>query len=1624
MSNKLFRVVQTILTLLAVALFSVPAALSAFDPVNDDTDIFLANPNIAAERPNVLIILDNTANWNNAFTNEKNALVSVINGLSDQFNVGLMMMAETGGSNDNVDGGYIRYHVRQMTNTNKTALSSLVNNLDKLGDKGNNNTVGLALHEAYLYFSGKASISTYGKVKADNDGTTDPLLSPLAGNHALPKSPTNTSLFRSPLSDGCQKNFIIYISNGSANENATARAFVQGKLETLTGISPPTTISITPNGQQGNWGDEMAKYMANNDVNTNVSGVQNVFTYTLEVDPVTTGQGPDMTALMRSMATQGKGKYFAVSSSASGTAIVTALNTIFTEVQSVNSVFASTTLPVSVNVRGTNLNQVYIGVFRPDAVKAPRWLGNLKMYNLALDSNNVVYLADASNGIPPAVGNPAVNPSAGRIAGSATSFWTTPSSFWGFRTAEENGVGGASDSPDGDLVEKGGVAEQIRIAYATAQASSPARNLYTCSTGGNYADCVSNSKLSGTPFDTSNTALTSATFALGTRNVSPLTGYQSKAITTLTDRKSVTLTNAANAVNVSSLSNGATTVAISTLKTSTPKTVSLLSASVSNPLSVSVSSVAKVSSNFVVNAAAALPVNFTNGAFVTLSGNSVNAYNGTFTVSNVNTSARTFEINASGNPGTGSGGTATVTNTINSTTARATVTAHGFTSGQSITIAGATPAQFNGTFGITKIDNDTFTYNLASASGDATGTITASGNTTTATAITAAAHGLAVGNTVNIFGATPSGYNGAFTVATVPNTTTFTYTVASALSDATGTLQMTRGGSTTVTVTTATAHGFSNGNTISIANSNVSGYNGSFTIGGVTSNTFTYTTSSVLPTNTSNTVTASASFSSTVTATTATAHGFSAGDTVIIEGGTQPLHSGTFTVLATPAPTATTFAYTNSQTVAPAGSYTLRPSTASTKATATVTAHGYSTGQQIVIAGATPAAYNGTYTITVVDANTFTFPMTTAPGPNTGTSVFAKATSTTATANSVGHGFTTGDSITVTGATPSAFNGTYTVAVTDANTFTYTLGSAQGDASGTIVAAGASSSATRTALINWVRGEDNFEDENANSSTTDIRASIHGDVLHSKPAVINYNRYGSDNDVYVYYGANDAIIRAVKGGYATDARAAVQIQPGMEAWGFIPVEFMSSLNRLRTNSPSISSSFKKPYFADGSISVYTKDANGNGKLGDSGDSVNLYVAMRRGGRLIYALDVNNPHEPRFLWKIDNTSSGFSELGQTWSTPTVVTKLAGYPDPVLVFGGGYDPAVEDINPASITASSAASVTTATGTTNRTMGRAIYVVNALTGALLWRAVGSGTAASDTTIVSGMDYAIPSDIFVAKNETTNVPDRAYVGDTGGNVWRIDFRYTAGAGFSNTIVTKLASVGGSGAVKRKFKYPPSVVGTTSGYDAVLIGSGDREHPFDTSATNRFYMFKDKGDDTAPLTGTSVTNPTISEDTMFDATNNCLQDPTACTGTGVQTNSTVAQAALVSATGWFITLGTGEKVVGNAVSIAGTTFFNTNQPSSGAGGGSCGANLGIAAQYQVSLVDGSVPNPISNLYYAATNRRTEVPGGGYLPPPVPVVVQLGGNPVQAIISGVQVTPATGIKLLSRFKRYWYKEID
>ncbi len=163
----------TLLFASAALLAGTSTAIAAFDPVNDDTDLFLANPAYAAQRPNVLIFLDNTANWNSRFTNEITALATVFSGMTDDFNVGLMMYTETGAGNSGPDGGYVRAAVRQMTGTNRTAMTSMILGLHQNDDKGNNATVSLAMHEVYTYFAGETARSGI-KVKRDYTGNNIP----------------------------------------------------------------------------------------------------------------------------------------------------------------------------------------------------------------------------------------------------------------------------------------------------------------------------------------------------------------------------------------------------------------------------------------------------------------------------------------------------------------------------------------------------------------------------------------------------------------------------------------------------------------------------------------------------------------------------------------------------------------------------------------------------------------------------------------------------------------------------------------------------------------------------------------------------------------------------------------------------------------------------------------------------------------------------------------------------------------------------------------------------------------------------------------------------------------------------------------------------------------------------------------------------------------------------------------------------------------------------------------------------------------------------------------------------------------------------------------------------------
>lgn len=426
----------------------------------EDIDLFVGAPPTTTDVPNVLIILDNTANWNTAFTNEKAALVSVINGLpADKFRVGLMMFTETGGGNSGNDGAYVRAAIRPLTSANKTKYEALVNSIDKTGDVSNGGKIGKAMEEAYLYYSAGAPHSGNNKNKTDYSGNATGTASSnavyaLAGN-ALPSK--SGSPYVSPIVASCAKNYIIYISNGAAQDNNADTTQATTALAAVGGTT--TAIPISPSGSQTNMADEWSRFMKKSNLG--------ITSYTVDIDKVTTGQGPGWTALLKSVAGQSSGKYFSISSS--GSQIVDTLNGIFSEIQSVNSVFASVSLPVSVNTQGTFLNQVYIGMFRPDQDSFPRWNGNLKQYKLGY-SNNVLKLLDAS-------GTDAINSNTGFIAECARSYWTptTLDTYWAFKpqgnciTANTD----ISNTPDGNIVEKGAQAYKLR--------STTTRTVKTCS---------------------------------------------------------------------------------------------------------------------------------------------------------------------------------------------------------------------------------------------------------------------------------------------------------------------------------------------------------------------------------------------------------------------------------------------------------------------------------------------------------------------------------------------------------------------------------------------------------------------------------------------------------------------------------------------------------------------------------------------------------------------------------------------------------------------------------------------------------------------------------------------------------------------------------------------------------------------------------------------------------------------------------------------------------------------------------------------------------------------------------------------------------------------------------------
>lgn len=385
---------------------------------------------------------------------------------------------------------------------------------------------------------------------------------------------------------------------------------------------------------------------------------------------------------------------------------------------------------------------------------------------------------------------------------------------------------------------------------------------------------------------------------------------------------------------------------------------------------------------------------------------------------------------------------------------------------------------------------------------------------------------------------------------------------------------------------------------------------------------------------------------------------------------------------------------------------------------------------------------------------------------------------------------------------------------------------------------GVSSTAAKENAINWGRGIDPV--------TGQARQQL-ADVLHNEPRLVAYKtdedlqrveaaKNGtatSPEQLYMFFGTNEGFIHAV------------DPNTGIEKFAFIPKELLPNLDAYHRDPKG---SDAKRYGMDGQFNLWVEygSINTTAKTRDITKSI-LYAGMRRGGRNYYALDVGNITSPTLKWVIKGGATpGFEKLGQTWSTPKLADiKVNGTKTKVLIFSGGYDPLQDDDS-------------SNTPLANDNFGNSLYIVNAETGQLIWRA-GHTTETGANLQLGEMTHSMPADPVIIDINGDGLADILYAADSRAQVFRFDIN-NANTGATNLATGgRIAALGGGTALdNRRFFSTPDValIRERGGkaYFTIALGSGYRAHPLNEDTIDRFYVLRDANVFTKPGTYTTMT--------------------------------------------------------------------------------------------------------------------------------------------------------------------------
>ncbi len=493
-------------------------------------------------------------------------------------------------------------------------------------------------------------------------------------------------------------------------------------------------------------------------------------------------------------------------------------------------------------------------------------------------------------------------------------------------------------------------------------------------------------------------------------------------------------------------------------------------------------------------------------------------------------------------------------------------------------------------------------------------------------------------------------------------------------------------------------------------------------------------------------------------------------------------------------------------------------------------------------------------------------------------------------------------------------------------------------------------------LVDWAYGKD-VGDVDGDTIADESRQDM-GDPLHGKPGVVIYGITGSTdaerlNDAAVYVTTNDGFLHAF------------DPVTGQELWSFIPENLLSRMRNLfySTTTAASTQPQDRVYGLDGTLRVVRVDNNRNGIIETADqdgmrDRVYLFVGQRRGGTWYYGIDVSTKVSPRLMWAVDLSSYG---AGQSWATPQPARVKIGPTDTtgteVLFVGGGYSTAQDGL-PYS----------------TDSVGNRIFMLNAATGALLWRAGPTTDTGANLKFPNAagqnipMNNAFAADLRVVDLTGDSFADRIYAADLGGRIWRFDIfngKTVAGSEGSRLIEGGVLADLGNAAdpasepnnTIRFFNSPDAALATLSGrtFINLAIGSGHRELPVTDSATqNWFFSIRDYNlfpqllssqyQASCPNPPTGLCHQTLTEGELADLTT---------------TVGTAATAAVpLGSPGWKFELEvTGEKNLGDSLTFQGDIFFTTYAPTqTGATEDNCAVLFGTNRVYVVNVLDARPP--------------------------------------------------------------------